>query len=204
MHMKLKQTSCPIILSLRAGEDTYNLALILRAHFLSSLCHMSRTHRNTKRKCLRLVLEIILTNTDSVRRTRQIASVTVRFAHRFAHVRSTEGWRQNPHVPRTPPGMETFQLHWNSWSIMSHYVSLRRVQTKKQTCKKVKCERIWRCFKFNQFLWRALCGGCFQSLLLYELLSDSHLPSLKVAGLCVSLFTPVPAFWKYPRQKQVF
>ena len=42
------------------------------------------------------------------------------FAHRFAHVRSTEGWQQNPHVPRTPPAMETFQLHRNFWSIMFH------------------------------------------------------------------------------------
>ena len=42
----------------------------------------------------------------------------------------------------------------------------------------------------------------FESLLLCQLLSDSHFPSLKVAGLCVSLFTPVQACWKYPCQKQ--
>ena len=127
------------------------------------------------------------------------------FAHRFAHVRSTEGWQQNPHVPRTPPAMEAFQLHRNSWSIMFHYVSPpRRAQTKKQYCYNVRCEHISRCFKFNQFRWSSEHSvvDAFESLWLYELLSDSHLPSLKVAGLSVSLFTPVQACWKYACQKQ--
>ena len=42
----------------------------------------------------------------------------------------------------------------------------------------------------------------FEALLLCELLSESHLPCLKVAGLSVSLFTPLQACWKYACQKQ--
>ena len=45
-------------------------------------------------------------------------------------------------------------------------------------------------------------ADAFESLLLCELLSESHLPCLKVAPLSVSLVTPVEACWKYACQKQ--
>ena len=81
-----------------------------------------------------------------------------------------------------------------------------KASAKKQKCYNIRCKHIWRClnFKFNQFRGSSEQSvvDAFEPLLLYELLSDSHLPSLKVAGLCVSLFTPLQACWKYPCQKQ--
>ena len=91
--------------------------------------------------------------------------------------------------------------------LLKHHVSLcftTKASAKKQKCYNVRCKHISRCFKFNQFRWSSEHSvvDAFESLRLYELLSDSHFPCLKVAGLSVSLFTPVEACWKYQCQKQ--